>query len=672
MADNNVNPVTVTSDSIYIWLDQKVDDRKNSDTKALIRQLVKGRLQTYIEPDLCVADIYDLTTEKVTLIISNLLGQDIVPVIHDVPQIQTIYIYCGDEQSAKKWSKSYKKISGIFTDKKMLLNKIYDTVRGGDEDSLLPMSIFHLDEREKSLQKLTTESATFMWYRSVLNVLRLMAKYCNSKTEMITECLASYHDNEVVKDKINEFEKDYAPTKAFWWYTNGSFLYRLLNRALRTQNTEIIFKFRFIINDLHNQIEQHYQRYLNHHSPQMKLTIYRGQRMRQIEIDVLKHNVNQLISMNSFLSATSLRAVAEIFADTDDQKNEASPLQSVIFIIDICDMSKETTPFAFIENYSCSPDEREILFTIGAVFKVESVKKEGKWWHVNLKLSKEQNELSQQLNRYMMQQIGSEPGPLSFGWFLYRTSDFPKAERYAESMIKQFPPNDKETGNAYSLLGLIYKDISKLEKCVECYEKALHIYSGCNQPESQHIIAAHYNLALAFIALGDHQNANEHRKQAEEKLRTSPQINDPLYLAIINTLRGKIQIACGDYEGASENLKAALERKRKRLPIEHPSIGSTLNELGVAEEKMRNYEKALEYYKQGFAICQKALTEKHLDLVAYHTNIGRIYYIRREYKLALKEFKLAVDIITENIREDTEIMPTLLMYIDEIQTKLNQ
>jgi hypothetical protein len=39
------------------------------------------------------------------------------------------------------------------------------------------------------------------------------------------------------------------------WYTRDSFLYRVVNMALRSKNIVIIWKFRFIIQDIYQQLE---------------------------------------------------------------------------------------------------------------------------------------------------------------------------------------------------------------------------------------------------------------------------------------------------------------------------------------------------------------------------------------------------------------------------------
>ncbi|CAF0957834.1 unnamed protein product [Adineta steineri] len=655
MTQNNV--VNIPDDYIVVWLDRNIESSKNNkDIKTLIRQIVRSRLQTFIEPDLCLEQIFTSLEEKhIIFIVSNEFGPGVVEAIHECSQIQTIYVYCGNRQIAEEWIKPYTKVTGIFTDRTTLLKKIRDDFGVHERDCELPMSVFYLEEKQNSLQNLNSESAAFMWYQLVLTVLRLMAKHCNSKTEMIKECRATYHQDETEQRKINDFEKTYESAKACWWYTYDSCIYRLLNKALRTQNTEIIFKFRFFINDLHNQILELYQQYLesNPSNVNHSLTLYRGQRMKIDEIYLLERSVKQLISMNSFLSATTIKELAEIFADTSDQSNEASPLQSVLFTINICNMTKDTTPFAFIQNFSCCRDEEEVLFSIGAIFKVVSVIKQQNMWHVNLELSSQQNELCQNLFNYMKNEIGSEPSPISYGWFLYRMNEYDKVERYANILLKELPENDKEIGHIYNLLGLTYKAKNCPKQSVESYTKALDSYHRINLSDSSQAINTHNNLGLAYYALGDYKNAENHLKQAEQKLKKVSKPSSMLILAT-DSLRAKIHTAQNRHGNALHLFQIVLKKKNEILAAIHPSVATTLNDMGAVYEKLGNYQKALECFNQALDIYKKILPTDHIDFAVCFNNRGRIFEKLQQPVRAKQEYKLASNIVMNNIRDEVD------------------
>lgn len=66
-----------------------------------------------------------------------------------------------------------------------------------------------------------------------------------SKTEMINECRLCYENDLIEQEKFRDFEQNYSANEALSWYTRDSFLFRMLNKALRTENIDIIYKFRF-------------------------------------------------------------------------------------------------------------------------------------------------------------------------------------------------------------------------------------------------------------------------------------------------------------------------------------------------------------------------------------------------------------------------------------------
>ncbi|CAF4434462.1 unnamed protein product [Rotaria sp. Silwood2] len=560
MASKDIN--NLTQECAIVWLDSSIGKAKgNLDTKAFLRRLVRGRLFTFGDSNKCVEFMMtELVTKRVLFIVSNAFSPDVVPLINELPYIQAIYIYCGNRQRAESWIKSKYNISGIFTKQSELLHKIYNDTNMYNTDNDLPMRIFHLAEQENTLQKLTEESATFMWYRSLLMVVRFMAKY-------------------------DDFEKNYCPKRAFWWYTSDSFVYRLLNRALRTQDIEIIFTFRFFVNDLHNQIEQIYHQYLNSYSSTIEnrqLTVYRGQRLSMTELDLLKRNENELISINSFFSTTLNLNLAQIFAGTNDQSNDPSSLQSVLFIIDINNIT----------------------------------------------------------------------------------------ERYVEYILTQLPPNDKSIGDAYNLLGLIYKDTHQLEKSVECYEKALDLYSRLNFYDIPQVIVTRCNLGLAYLALGNSRSAEEQLQEAEEKLFKSLQSQNSLLIATVESLKAKIQTEYDDNTNALKSLQLVLTNKYKRLPSAHASIASTLNSIGIVYENMNNNVEACNYFQQALNIGMKTLPSDHLDLVDYHTNVGRIYYKQTQFKLALEQFQLARKIMEDYSRDENGRISRLELYINAIEKNL--
>ncbi|CAF2046563.1 unnamed protein product [Rotaria magnacalcarata] len=76
-----------------------------------------------------------------------------------------------------------------------------------------------------------------------------------AKTKLIDFCCDQYGDNSKELKIIDEFKRNYSPSSAIWWYTRECFTYTMSNKALRTQDIEIITKMGFFIRDLDQKIQ---------------------------------------------------------------------------------------------------------------------------------------------------------------------------------------------------------------------------------------------------------------------------------------------------------------------------------------------------------------------------------------------------------------------------------
>jgi hypothetical protein len=145
-------------------------------------------------------------------------------------------------------------------------------------------------------QSTTGLDGRFVQSQLLIACLLKMKSSRTDKNEFILQCRENYKGNDKVLKLINEFEKEYASEYSLWWYTREAFLYRILNKALRIQNIDLLFLFRFYIQDVEQEL--HRSRYL------LPIRVYRGQLMSCEELNVLKDSKDKFISMNSFLSTT--------------------------------------------------------------------------------------------------------------------------------------------------------------------------------------------------------------------------------------------------------------------------------------------------------------------------------------------------------------------------------
>ncbi len=212
------------------------------------------------------------------------------------------------------------------------------------------------------------ENGPFIAFQLFLDLILRLDQTEYAREEMIQMCRLKYANSSTDLDKIDEFEQIYRHENAIKWYTTESFLYRLLNKSLRLENIDTLFKLRYYIYDLHNQLAQLQILYIQSlPTNQSILTLYRGQRMNIIELEKFHKNIGRLISMNSFLSTTNDVLAAVFFAD-DDSLNNPETEVSVFYQITVDTNVSHSILFAKIDYLSVYEDEDEVIFSMASVF----------------------------------------------------------------------------------------------------------------------------------------------------------------------------------------------------------------------------------------------------------------------------------------------------------------
>ena len=102
---------------LLIWLDNKIDESIANfpNTMTQLRRVV-NEINTFTDGPKCIQFLEDIDNEKACMIISGSLGEHIVPRIHNMSQVDSIFIFCSNKQYHEQWAKEWPKIKGVFTD----------------------------------------------------------------------------------------------------------------------------------------------------------------------------------------------------------------------------------------------------------------------------------------------------------------------------------------------------------------------------------------------------------------------------------------------------------------------------------------------------------------------------------------------------------------------------
>ncbi|CAF5188752.1 unnamed protein product, partial [Rotaria magnacalcarata] len=205
------------------------------------------------------------------------------------------------------------------------------------------------------------------------------------------------------------------------------------------------------------------------------------------ELETLRQSCDQFISINSFFSTSTDKKQALSFLNSCDVGDNLEP---VLFQIDANPTLVTSKPFADVSAYSEFTDESEVLFMIGSIFHLKSVRRSsnGQVWIVRMTLcSDDQHDLKQVLLDMKDQFLSSEINLQTLGKLLWEMGKLDLAEKYLIRFLEQLSPDDPLLGDLYHDLGRLASNAGNLDKSMEWRQKAIALKKQ-KQPTSKSTI----------------------------------------------------------------------------------------------------------------------------------------------------------------------------------------
>ena len=625
-----------SDDFTIVWVDENNAQSDILFDRPSILTSIISNLQTFDKTSECFQYIESIQPNiLVFLIISGQLGESIIDQLKNSEKIFSVYVYCTNRERHEKWAKNSDKIRGIYVDRTSLLNQLIADVALYSKELSAPITLFKrddLDKKERSIQSLSKESALFMWFQLLFETLIHSKQTINARTDIINECKKEYTDNNYELKRIEEFDRSYSPNEAIRWYTRDCFLFRLVNKAMRTQNIDFIYKYRAFIIDLHKQLSS-----LNSNTQNI-VEVYRGQLMTFEEIQQMRTNINGLISINTYFSTSIHSSVASNFSGGGLGRPN---FESVIFTIRI-QQNITDKPFALIQNFSYMSQEGEVLFTAGTVFRIiDVIEVNDGMWSVEVELSTDIQEQWHDVMLYLRTEMSERPTLVTLGNFLSEMGDLNKSEQYYNLLMGELE-NEDDRGSILTAIGAVHyrkKDFSQ----------ALHYCSqGLEQLRSLSYIhpdlgTAYNIMGTIYLELDRLDNAMHYFKYAlnvHEKTLTNDHI---LIAADLNNI-GMVDLQAHRFDIASDRLSRSLQIKLSVLPADHPLVGHGYANMALLYSKQQKWLDSHSFYDQAIEIQRKTLPPLHPDLATTYANKARVFVSEKQFDCALQLYKQALEI----------------------------
>jgi tetratricopeptide (TPR) repeat protein len=618
-----------------VWLDSNIDtsDRNYQNSIDQLRRIVNA-IKIFTTPNECVIFLTNIKDLKFFLILSSAFSELVVPLIHDLSQVDSIYIFCGDKIKCDQCTKEWRKVKGVLVDISFICDQLKRTTRQCERDLttisvISPSSTITLNELDPS----------FMYSQLLKEILLKIEHDDTAKKELIEFCHIQYIDNNIQLHAINEFERDYDSHSPIWWYTKESLIYSMLNRALRIQDTEIIIKMGFFLRDLHQQIEQLHSQ--SNDNVNRTFTVYRGQGISNIDFEKMTKSEGGLLSFNNFLSTSLNRQVSLTFAESS---RDNLHLTGILFHMEI-DPRISSPPFASLDNISNFPHEQEVLFSMHTVFRIDGMKQiDNRLWQVNLTLTSDNDERLTHLTKHMRDEIGEKTGWDQLGSLMYKMGKFDKAEEIYKTLLETTLDNDLDRlAFLHHEIGRALFNTGDLPRALSYYERTVEIQQKLVSSNGLDLAITYRNMGNVYCSMGNYFATLSYDLKTLEIQQNSLPSDHPELAKTYNNI-GWVHYLLGDYLNALSYCEKAVEIGEKSFPSNHPQLTYIYDSIGRIHYSMGSNSTALLYYEKMLEIQRKSVPSTHPHLATSYCNIGEVHYSMEDYSTALSYFEKTLEI----------------------------
>ncbi|CAM4830231.1 unnamed protein product [Rotaria magnacalcarata] len=715
LVDNQAPSYKGEEDIYLIWAGSIPASYTKTTLKSQLRAASSAVI--FVALQTCVAQCKSSNKGKLFVILNSTFNAamgEIITELNTLRQVNVVFVIDPDDERVKKYRNlltDLTKLTHFPSFDSTMLNYICKLIR-----TTVKMAVdFNMFDQDKqsTIRDLTRNAAAFLWFQVLLYVLKDMGQDKHAHNEMIKMCQRYYekHNDQAELNNIAVFRETYKKGDAINWYTRECFLYKLLNKALRTEDVHSLCTFRTFIVHLCNQIDNLHKTRKDSGDNTI-MTLYRGQLMEKREHYQMLANKNKLISTNGFISTTLIRNEAIQFALDKAQQSDLIP---VLFEIK-ASPDLQCTKFADISALSAFPDEKEILFNLGAAFQIDDIKElsgSDSYTVVQMTATDKGHDTVNSYIELSKNDLEDDDKKVMFGRLLINMGQYQESKIYFGGFIdsmrnagrddslecaaffhnqgrahacmgefeeaiklmtralgirqKHLKLDDPRVAHTLNSIGVIEGEMGRYANAKTKFVEALNIFQGQNASESGstaslHIATTKSNIGWVNYLQGNYEESLQNQNEVLGIRRKLLTPDHPLIADNLHAL-GALHHAQGQYPQAQSKYDEALTMREKTLPSHHPAIANSYQSLGSVELENGQYKQALKYYKKAYDIFYDALGPDHLVIASSYKAIGNVYLEKGDHRTALQHYTMALQISVKSLSEDHPTAGECHLYI---------
>ncbi|CAF2080537.1 unnamed protein product [Rotaria magnacalcarata] len=618
-----------------IWFDSNT--RSCKDTQQTIRQL--RLINDYVI--LCsgfsefMKRIQSIDQEMIFLIISGEETPQILSSISSVHNIHSVFIFNKEKTPYEDALTEYSNVIGTYRNLDDLCTSVKEQIDLVDKQT---QTFSFFDQHQILTKDLSRQSAKFLWFQLFYRTLTSLPRNSEAKQQMIQACKEYYDGNTNEMKFIDEFENNYRSEDAIVWYWKRSFLYKLINKALRTHDIDLLYMFRFFIDDLTENLQREHEKLLS--SKDKMLNVYRGVKFRTEEFDNLKENCTKLIFTNGYFS-TSMSKEFEL--NTSLIRTTTIDVVSVLFHIQ-CHIEQihENVLFANINQLSEQQDHQLVLFDCNTCFQIESIEKHAALYIIKMNLSNQGQQITKDYIELIQNETEETNLLIHFGRLFFDLGEYDKSQKYFQRLLKN--SNDKDRAWIEFSIGQVYHVEGELNQAREYYDRAYeHMIK--NKPTRMK------GAAQVLQQIGSilyHQNKYDEALDFNLRALTIRQICHPSgdvdTVAILDKI-GDVFLQQKKYDQAVDYYQRALKIREELHASNDVNTATSLDKIGSILQKQEKYDGAVHFYQRALKIRQKLYPNGHADIASILHSMGIVSKNQNKYGEAMNYLRGALKIM---------------------------
>jgi tetratricopeptide (TPR) repeat protein len=438
---------------------------------------------------------------------------------------------------------------------------------------------------------------------------------------------------------------------AIWWYScDKASIYYQINSIVRLENFELLMSYRYYLSDLCRMIEFMYQKRKTEKGD-IAHTLYRADNINENQLKMMsKPQKGQFISLLGFISTTSDLNIAKGYAE---KQKVYEGNKRVLFVINV-KPHLPCTAFAYIDHISFHPEEKEVLFSMGSSFIVDTISEPingENYYTINLTASEIDKSLVEDI-RIKVENCSPSGRAVLLARYLVELGEYRAARKYLTSLLTQAGDggvlvNDISLASVYSCLGITYARQGLHSDALKAFKQALNTQARLEYSNNNAFAEIHNNIGLAYVGLG-HMDEAEATFAEAARMQLREFKSNQQYLASIYGNIGYVHYKQKTFDEAEKYFRKAEKiYKQNTSRIAHDALELSLmkaefltnyGHLLSAHKHSTDNRKPQDLYNEALKLYKGILFDDDPKLMQTYINIMLAFIQSKFYNEATKYF----------------------------------